>query len=263
AGQAEANVRQASAVEREWLPAEQFSTRVEVEFDEATSRVSARRRVRFLDLLLDESPAPLPNDEETAEVLARAASERLDRVLPADDSEAGKFMLRWRCLRQWMPELELPELSDDRLLAALKWLAVGCRSLEDLRRADWISALGSLLEPKQRQALDREAPQRLQVPSGSWMQLTYELGRPPVLAVRIQEVFGLRDTPRIAGGRVRVLLHLLGPNYRPQQVTDDLLSFWTNAYPIVRKELKRRYPKHAWPEDPWTASPERKGKSTK
>ena len=94
------------------------------------------------------------------------------------------------------------------------------------------------------------------MPSGSRIALKYEVGRPPVLAVRIQEVFGLADTPRIAGGRVRVLLHLLAPNYRPQQVTDDLASFWVNTYPLVRKELRARYPKHAWPEDPWTASPE-------
>src|SRR5207302_9460916 len=81
----------------------------------------------------------------------------------------------------------------------------------------------------------------------------YEAGCPPVLAVRIQEVFGLRDTPRVAGGRVRVLLHRLAPNYRPQQVTDDLASFWANTYPVVRKELRARYPKHAWPEQPLSA----------
>lgn len=78
-----------------------------------------------------------------------------------------------------------------------------------------------------------------------------------MLAVRIQEVFGLKDTPRVAGGRVKVLLHLLAPNYRPQQVTDDLASFWANTYPVVRKELRTRYPKHAWPEDPWSEPPSR------
>ena len=79
-----------------------------------------------------------------------------------------------------------------------------------------------------------------------------------MLAVRIQEVFGLTDTPRVAGGRIRVLLHLLGPNYRPQQVTDDLASFWANTYPQVRKELRARYPRHAWPEDPLNAAAERR-----
>ena len=105
--------------------------------------------------------------------------------------------------------------------------------------------------------LDREAPERWQVPSGSRIALQYEMGKPPILAVRIQEVFGLADTPRLAGGRVKVLLHLLAPNFRPQQVTDDLASFWKNTYPLIRKELRIRYPRHAWPEDPGNAPPQR------
>jgi ATP-dependent helicase HrpB len=100
----------------------------------------------------------------------------------------------------------------------------------------------------------------LQVPSGSRIRLTYEVGRPPVLAVRIQEVFGLAETPRIAGGRVKVLLHLLAPNQRPQQVTDDLASFWANTYETVRKELARRYPKHVWPDNPLQAIPTARAK---
>jgi ATP-dependent helicase HrpB len=114
------------------------------------------------------------------------------------------------------------------------------------------------LTSAQRQAVEREAPERLVVPSGSRLALRYELGRPPVLAVRMQEVFGLHDTPRLAGGRVLVLLHLLAPNHRPQQVTDDLASFWQNIYPQIRKELRARYPKHAWPEDPKSAAPQRR-----
>src|SRR5207302_3998262 len=131
------------------------------------------------------------------------------------------------------------------------------RTFDEVRRADWLGLLQGKMTSAQAQAVEREAPERLQVPSGSRIALRYQVGRPPVLAVRIQEVFGLRDTPRVAGGRVRVLLHLLAPNYRPQQVTDDLASFWTNTYPQVRKELRARYPKHAWPEDPLAAVPER------
>jgi ATP-dependent helicase HrpB len=106
---------------------------------------------------------------------------------------------------------------------------------------------------QQLQAIEREAPDRLEVPSGSHIQIEYAEGRPPVLAARIQELFGLAETPRLAGGRVKLLLHLLAPNQRPQQVTDDLASFWKNGYPLVRKELRGRYPKHSWPEDPLTA----------
>jgi ATP-dependent helicase HrpB len=189
-------------------------------------------------------------------VLAAAAAERLERVLPAADTPAGSFRTRVQCLRQWMPELQLPPLDEADLRDVLPWLCSGCRSFDDLRRADWLQALRDRLTHAQNRAVEAEAPERLLVPSGSRITLRYEVGRPPVLAVRIQEVFGLRDTPRIAAGRVRVLLHLFAPNYRPQQVTDDLASFWANTYPLVRKELRARYPKHAWPEDPWSAAPE-------
>ena len=116
------------------------------------------------------------------------------------------------------------------------------------------------LTSAQLQAIEHEAPERLQVPSGSWLTLQYAIGGMPILAVRIQEVFGWQDTPRLAGGRVRVLLHLLAPNHRPQQVTDDLASFWNNTYQQVRKELRIRYPKHAWPDDPWNAPAESRPK---
>jgi ATP-dependent helicase HrpB len=258
AGQGESIVRQASAVEREWLPAERLATSTDVDFDAESERVTARRRVRFEDLVLEDSPAALPDDEAVARVLAAAAGERLGRVLPPDDSPAGLYRTRVRCLREWMPKLSLPALDEDELREVLTTLCQGCRSFADLRKALWLEALQGRLSHRQRQAVEREAPERLAVPSGSRIALRYEAGRPPVLAVRIQEVFGLRDTPRIVGGRVAVLLHLLAPNYRPQQVTDDLASFWDNTYPQVRKELRARYPKHAWPEDPWNATPERR-----
>jgi ATP-dependent helicase HrpB len=258
AGRAETLVRQASAVERDWLPAELLSTSVEVGFDPETERVLARRILRFDDLVLEETPLTLPAGEETARVLVAAAAERLERVLPPADSPAGLFLTRVRCLREWMPELGLPAFDEADLREMVTWLCHGCRSFAELRGADWLGAVQGKLTPPQRQAVEREAPERIQVPSGSRIALRYEVGRPPVLAVRIQEMFGLRDTPRIAGGRVRLLLHLLAPNQRPQQMTDDLASFWANTYPQVRKELRARYPKHAWPEDPWTAPSERR-----
>jgi ATP-dependent helicase HrpB len=257
AGGVETLVRQASAVQRDWLPPELLATRVEVGFDAETERVSARRRLYFEDLVLEETPAALPADEETARVLAAAAAGRLERVLPAAESPAGGYLTRVRCLREWLPELDLPPFDEAQLRELLPWLCHGCRSFADLRDAGWLGAVQGKLTHAQRQAVEREAPERLEVPSGSRLTLRYEVGRPPVLAVRIQEVFGLRDTPRVAAGRVPVLLHLLAPNHRPQQVTDDLASFWTNTYPQVRKELRARYPKHAWPEDPWTAAPQR------
>ncbi|MBI3821813.1 MAG: DEAD/DEAH box helicase [Planctomycetes bacterium] len=250
-------VRQASSIEREWLPVE---TRTEIVFDDKSERLTAHRNVYYEDLLLEQRDASLPASEEVSRQLADAARTRLARVLPAYDSTAGSFLLRLRWLREAMPELGLPAFTDDELRELLPWACAGCRTFDEVRRADWLGLLQSKMMPAQVHAVEREAPERLQVPSGSSLKLQYELGRPPVLAVRIQEMFGLADTPRVAGGRVRVLLHLLAPNQRPQQVTDDLASFWNNTYQQVRKELRIRYPKHAWPEDPWNAQPQRRPK---
>jgi ATP-dependent helicase HrpB len=260
AGPSETLVRLASAVQRDWLPADALQSKIEVFFDEGRERVLARKRVYYEDLLLEENDAALPRSEEATRLLAEAAHSRLPRVLPADNSAAGSFLLRLRWLRPWMPELGLPAFTDDELRELLPWACAGCRSFDEVRRADWLGLLQSKLTSAQVQALEREAPERMQVPSGSRLALHYELDRPPILAVRIQEVFGWQDTPRLAGGRVRVLLHLLAPNSRPQQVTDDLASFWSNTYQQVRKELRVRYPKHAWPEDPWNAPAERRPK---
>jgi ATP-dependent helicase HrpB len=256
ARQKETLVRQASAIDRDWLSPDQVTTSVDVTFDADNERVMAKRRERFVDLLIGETDAPLPETEETARVLATAAEENLERVLPSEDSPAGLYRMRVRCLSEWMPELQLPKLDNAEMREMLMWLCHTSRSFAELRKADWLQTFQGCLTHTQRQGVEREAPERLQVPSGSRIALRYEVGRPPILAARIQELFGWTQTPRIAGGRVPVLLHLLAPNYRPQQVTDDLTSFWTNTYPQVRKELRARYPKHAWPEDPWTAAPE-------
>jgi ATP-dependent helicase HrpB len=257
AGGTEALVRQASAVEHDWLPPEKLTAAVRVLFDPDAERVIARKQTLYEDLVLQESPAALPDEEQVAQVVLTAARASPDRVLPAKDSAAGLFLTRLRCLRAWMPELKLPAFDNAELQELLPDLCNGCKSFADLQKAPWLHCLESRLTGGQRQAVSREVPERLLVPSGSRLALRYEEGRPPVLAVRIQEVFGWPETPRLAAGRIPVLLHLLAPNSRPQQVTDDLASFWANTYPRIRKELRVRYPKHAWPEDPTTAPPQR------
>nr|AUN37421.1 ATP-dependent helicase HrpB [uncultured bacterium] len=248
-GQAESLVRQASGIERDWLPAELVQTSIDVEFDPARERVVAVRRTRLEDLVLEESPINLPPGYDAAALLAREAAQRLDRALMLDpDDEA--YLARVRCLREWMPELGLPDFGNDTLRELLPQLCAGCTSFDELRKAPILWAIKHRLTQEQLRAVEREAPERLQVPSGNAIRLQYEPGKPPVLAVRIQEIFGWTDTPRVAGGRVSLLLHLLAPNMRPQQVTNDLRSFWANTYAEVRKDLRRRYPKHAWPEDP-------------
>jgi ATP-dependent helicase HrpB len=255
AGGADSFVRLASGVEREWLPPERITTRIEVTFDDKTERLAARKVTRFDDLVLDEVNAHIGDEAAAAAVLASAAAERLEKVLPAPDSPAGTFRTRVRCLRAWLPELDLPAFEAADLREALQWLCRNRRALADVRTGPWLDFLKGQLAYEQLRTVENEAPERIEVPSGNHIALTYEEGRPPVLAVRIQELFGLTETPKLARGRVKVLLHLLAPNYRPQQVTDDLASFWKNGYPLVRKELRARYPKHSWPEDPLTAEP--------
>jgi len=170
------------------------------------------------------------------------------------------YVARVKCLGDWMPDLGLPPLDEGEWKGLLPMLCQGCRTLDDVKRADWLPWVKSLLTPAQQQQVEREAPERITVPTGNRIAIQYSPGKRPVLAVRIQELFGLAETPRIAGGRVPLLMHLLAPNMRPQQVTDDLKSFWNNTYQQVRKDLRARYPKHAWPEDPWNAPPQSRPK---
>ena len=258
AGQGEIFVRQVSGIERDWLPAEHITVTVDVTFDAAQEKIVAQRRIRYFDLMLDETTTTPPPDCNVGDVLAAAARTNLDRAVPWNNPAVSSFITRVRCLKTWLPDCDLPAFDNTTLENLLSQLCTGCRSFADLHRAPWAAVLRASLTYPQQQLLDRETPERIRVPSGSQIVVHYELDRSPVLAVRIQELFGLTETPRIAAGRIPVVLHLLGPNYRPQQITDDLKSFWNNTYPDVRKELKRRYPKHSWPEDPWTATPERK-----
>ncbi|NLF70128.1 MAG: ATP-dependent helicase HrpB [Candidatus Anammoximicrobium sp.] len=255
---AEARVRKAAIVERSWLPPDRLRITTEVAFDAIGERITARRRRYWEDLLLEETAAAIPDTEEAARLLAAAARERWDRVFPGDDASVGGFVARVRWLSGQLPDLGLPELDEAAVQELLPALCQGRRSFAELRKASWLAALRGLLRFEQLQLVDREAPERLTVPSGRSVPLQYQPDQPPILAARIQELFGWSETPRLARGRVPVLLHLLAPNMRPQQVTDDLRSFWNNGYSVVRKELRRRYPKHAWPEDPWSAKAPRK-----
>jgi ATP-dependent helicase HrpB len=156
-------------------------------------------------------------------------------------------------LQRSIPELEWPEFNEEFFAELLETVCQGKSRLEEAEQCDLVVYLQSRLTAAQNRELEQSAPQTLSLPTGRQVRLTYEPGRPPILSVRLQELFGWTATPRLARGRVRVLLQLLGPNNRPVQITDDLQSFWTTTYHQVRKDLRRRYPKHAWPEDPLQA----------
>jgi ATP-dependent helicase HrpB len=233
-----------------------------VRWNRETRVVEVFEEQRFAAIVLERrSVAARP--EDTVPALLGAIRELGIETLPWSD-HARELRLRVQALRAWCPELGLPDFSDARLLATLEdWLAPylsGKRRLDALRAEELSEALASRLDYNLRRALDEQAPTAIKVPSGIERRILYSADAPPVLAVKLQELFGLAETPRIANGRVPLTLHLLSPGGRPIQVTQDLRSFWERTYPEVRKELKGRYPKHPWPDDPWTATPTHRAK---
>ena len=257
-GGGEARVRLVSAVERSWLSEEALCACEELFFNPSRGQVEARARKYWGDLLIEETPVSISDMSAAAELLAQHARQQLDRLLPADDSAAGRFLARVRWLTG-AAGLEVTTLEVEDIEQLLPKICHGLRSLDELRAADWLSWFQSGIGYDRLAEIDRLAPTELKLPNGNQHTLIYEDGKAPVLAVRIQELFGLRETPRVGGGRFPVLLHLLGPNRRPQQVTDDLVSFWQNTYPKIKAELRRRYPKHSWPDDPLATQATRSG----
>ena len=251
----EATVRQASMVEREWLDNDLLQERDELFFHPTQQQVVARRRVLWDDLILSETPVAIENRDAAAEILYKAAISAWHAVFPDEDKELVSLIQRCRWLHSVVPNADLPILNADSIQRICRELCDHCTSFAELKKARWYDWVISKFSSTQKQLLDREAPEKLQVPSGSTIRLEYAEGKPPILPVKIQEVFSWKSTPRLAMGRVPVLLHLLAPNMRPQQITDDLESFWATGYTIVKKELKRRYPKHSWPDDPSSALP--------
>ncbi|KGI78922.1 RNA helicase, partial [Oleiagrimonas soli] len=236
---------------------ERFEQRRAVYWNAEREAVEAFEERRFDALVLRRRSVPVQPEDAVPALLARVRERGLD-ALPWSDA-ARRLRARAEALRAWVPELGLPDLSETALLATLEaWLApylAGKRKLDALSAAELSQALAAMFDYGQRQQLDAQAPEALTVPSGRTHKLDYAADPGPVLAVKLQELFGLADTPRVAGGRVPVTLHLLSPAGRPMQVTQDLAGFWERTYPEVRKELKGRYPKHPWPDDPWSATP--------
>jgi len=244
----EAIVRQASLARAEWLEPKEVAT--DLEFDPERKRVVATRRTRYGDLVLEEAPAPLPPGGEAAAILEREALRAFEEVFPRDEPGIASLLARVAFLADHCPEADWPDFSASSLREILPALCAGRAGFDELRGAAWIDFLRARLSREQARLLDAEAPERILLPGGKRVRVEYEPGKPPFLRARIQDFLGMARTPRLARGRVALVLHLLAPNGRPQQVTDDLESFWRNTYPGVRRALKPRYPKHAWPERP-------------
>ncbi len=241
----------------ESLFAEQLAWREEVMWDERNGAVVARQVRGLGALVLEEGKLASPDSEAIAQAMLEGIRQMGLDALPWDE-ECRQLQARVCSLHAWLPDDDWPDLGDEALLDTLEeWLAPwlnGISRRDHLKRLDLRAALLATLGWERQQELDRLAPTHLQVPSGSRKKLQYSIdGAPPVLAVKLQELFGLAETPAVAHGQVAVMLHLLSPAQRPLQVTQDLVSFWHNTYPEVKKEMKGRYPKHPWPDDPWSA----------
>ena len=232
-----------------------------VAWDEANGAVAARRQKRLGALVLEDAPASV-----TPDILARGLLEAVRQkgvgVLPWTPA-LRNLQARITFLRR-VAGPDWPDLGDAALAARLEewllpWLQ-GMSRLSHLEQLPLHDALMVALDHRQRQRLEEQAPTHVTVPSGSSLKLDYTEGETPVLRVKLQEMFGQADTPRLAGGKVPVMLHLLSPAQRPLQVTQDLKGFWQRTWPEVKKEMKGRYPKHQWPDDPTVAVPSRTGR---
>jgi ATP-dependent helicase HrpB len=212
---------------------------------------------RIGNLVMASKPMTLIPEQKRHQVLFEVIRNEGLKVLGWGDDQLN-WQARVLSVRKWRPQEEWPDVSEEHLLSTLEqWLPLyltGCYKKSDFKKLDMPAIVDSLLPWNLVSKLNELAPGKIDVPSGSSISLAYYSdGRQPELAVRLQEVFGLLETPTVNEGRVKLVMHLLSPGYKPVQVTQDLKSFWSNAYTEVRKELRSRYPKHSWPDDPFTA----------
>jgi ATP-dependent helicase HrpB len=241
-------IRLACAIEVEWL-LDLFPDRIKdrsgVEWHRQGERVEAVSALAYDELIIEESRGGKVDDEAAAKLLATKATEAgIERFV--DPAELGEFKARIEFAAE---HSSINSLEDADVLAALADACYGLRRLSEVEKA--AAGLIATLEHKLDAALlEQVAPSRLKLPGGRTTKVRYEKGKPPWVASRLQDFFGMMESPRIARGQVSLVVHLLAPNQRPVQTTTDLAGFWQRLYPQLRRELGRRYPRHAWPENP-------------
>lgn len=228
-------------------------------WDADKQQIIAERQTRIGRILVRVQPLKALTSEQKAQALLSALQEQGLKELPWTEA-TKQLQARAQQVRSWLPDADLPDVSDTWLKAHLSaWLMPyisGMDRFAQLQSLDMVNILSSLLTWEQQRLLNEWAPPFIKVPTGSEVAIDYTQS-PPLLAVKLQELFGLTETPAVAKGRVPLLLHLLSPARRPLQVTQDLIHFWRNGYDAVKKEMRGRYPKHPWPDDPVNATPAR------
>jgi ATP-dependent helicase HrpB len=245
--------------EIEAMFAEQIETEAVAAFDSASGAMRARRLRRFGRMVLSEAPMERLSGEERRQALLNAVAEQGLELL--DWSDAARQLRARVAFMRLLEGGVWPDWSDEALIAARgTWLAPALESASALVAIDVAQALFSLLPYDLRRRLDAEAPARFETPANSSLVIDYEADGGPALDVRLQELFGVAKHPSVANGRVPLTLRLLSPAQRPVQTTKDLVGFWTGSYAAVRADMRGRYPKHPWPEDPLSAPPTRRAK---
>jgi len=247
-GEVNTIVSLATAIEAAWLQElfpKDMHSEVRVHFDSVTRRVEAAEVMRFRDLVLTARRVEPPPADAAARLLAEeVAAGRLQ--LPNWDHSVEQWIFRLNLLAHSCPDLQLPPIRDEDRRHIIEQLCLGAISYKDVKEREVKPVVKSWLSSAQRELLDKYAPERVTLSNGRTPKVTYEAGGPPYISLRIQELFGVTETPRIAMGRIALGVHILAPSMRPVQVTQDLANFWREHYPRIKSELQRKYPKHEW-----------------
>lgn len=253
------HLRRATGIDPAWLKElfpEDFQVVDGASYDETRRRVVSRKETKFRDLVIESKESDHGvNVDAAAEILARRVLSG-ELVLKNWDAQVEQWTARLAGLSAWMPELELPGWGEEDRVSAVAQICHGALSYKEIKEASVWPVLREWLSGPQRAALDSYAPERVNLPTGQSAKVTYEPGKDPWIALKVQQLFGVWETPSIAGGRVPLLVHILAPNQRPWQMTKDLKSFWSGGYAQMRKDLAGRYPRQNWPDDPkaWLAA---------
>jgi ATP-dependent helicase HrpB len=241
-------VNHVTAVEEEWLRElfpDDIASEKRASYDPSAKRVVNQEIIRFRDLVLQARERGEPDADQAAELLAEEViAGRLK--LEGWSERADQFITRLNCLAKWMPEMGLPPITDDDRQLLIHQICQDCYSYKQLRDKDVFPALHQWLSHSQRQLLDKYAPERYELKNGRTAKITYDEKQPPAVSVILQHLYDVNENPKVAAGRITVVVHLLSPAQRPIQTTGDLGRFWKEGYQAVKTQLRGRYPKHEW-----------------
>jgi ATP-dependent helicase HrpB len=238
----------ATAIREEWLRElfpDEFTESRNVFYDPAQRRVIARDEVRFRDLVLREKLSDKPPNDEAAAILAREVAAGRCQLENWNES-VEQWILRVNRLREWMPELGLPAIREMNRLSIFEHICHGALSYNEVRNRPVLPLIKRWLSRQQQAWIEEYAPERIQLPGGRTVKVIYSVDGPPTIAARIQDLYSVKNALRIASGRVVLRIEVLAPSNRPVQVTDNLSNFWSDTYPKLKHELRRKYPKHEW-----------------